>query len=341
MPRVGLHHDSHHTAHDVPGHPETPARVEAILARIAESGLDQVTRPVATRAATEVDLLLVHTPALVEAVRRADTSGGAWLDADTAVLPGSYDAAVRATGGALESVDMILDGALDAAFCVDRPPGHHATPTRAMGFCLFNQAAIAARHALRRHGLARVAIVDFDVHHGNGTQDAFYADGDVLYSSLHEYPFYPGTGHWRDTGEGDGWGSTVNLSLPAGSGDTEYLAAFDQVVLPAVRRFAPEFLIVSAGFDAHLADPLASMTVSQAGYEGMALRLAAAAAELCDGRLLFVLEGGYRLEAVARAAEGCLRVLLGESPRETPPANLPLRPDVARLLDEAGRLHGL
>lgn len=338
--RVGLHHDPAEAAHDVPGHPERPERTRAVLDRIAAAGLGARLLPVPERVAADADLRLVHAPELLTLIRRAEAAGGAWLDADTAVLPGSFDAAARAVGGALQAVDMVLDGALDAAFCVDRPPGHHATPTRAMGFCLFNQAAIAATHLLERCGLDRVAIVDFDAHHGNGTQDAFYADPRVLYCSLHEYPFYPGSGHWRDTGEGTGRGRTLNLSLPAGSGDAEYLAAFDRLVLPALSRFAPELILVSAGFDAHLADPLADMAVTAGGYEGMAGRLVRAAAKLCGGRIVFILEGGYRVEALAQSVEVCLRVMLGESPAGSPPTE-PVRPDVARLIADAARLHGL
>lgn len=341
MNRVGLHHDPAHSAHDAQEHPENPSRITAILDRLAATALDRMLVPVARRVASDDDLLLVHDPELIELVKRAEALGGAWLDADTVVLPGSVEAATRAVGGALQMVDLVLDGALDSGFCVDRPPGHHATPARAMGFCLFNQVAIAARHALRRRGLSRVAIVDFDVHHGNGTQDAFYQDGDVLYCSAHEYPFYPGTGHWRDAGEGEGAGTTINLSLPGGSGDPEYLAGFDRLFIPALHRFKPELILVSAGFDAHLADPLADMAVGPAGYAGMAQRLLSAASDLCDGRLVFVLEGGYRLDALAGAVEVCVRVLLGQ------PSDVPereggdVRPDVARLIDAARDFHSM
>ncbi len=340
MPRLGLHHDPAHERHDTGHHPENPARVQAILAHLRDAGLCERLVPMPEREASEADLRLAHQPSLIELVRRAEAMGGAWLDPDTVVLPGSFAAAVRAVGGALQAVDMVLDGALDAAFCIDRPPGHHATPDRAMGFCLFNQVAVAARHALIRRGLCRVAIVDYDVHHGNGTQDIFWTDGAVLYCSAHEYPFYPGTGHWREVGEGPGRGATLNLSLPAGCGDVEYLAAFDEVIVPAVWRFRPDLILVYAGFDAHLADPLANMAVTAAGYEGMARRLAEAAAELCDGRVVVVLEGGYRLEAMARAVELSVRAFLGEPPVEAPPAE-PVRPDVARLLSAVRHLHGL
>lgn len=340
MPRVGLHHDPSHVRHDAGNHPEHPGRVRAILAHLQATGLLHQLTPVPEREADAADLCLVHHPSLIELIRRAEAAGGTWLDPDTAVVPGSFTAAARAAGGALQAVDMVLDGAVDAAFCIDRPPGHHATADRAMGFCLFNQVAIAAHHALRRRGLRRVAIVDYDVHHGNGTQEIFWADAAVLYASLHEYPFYPGTGHWRDIGEGAGRGTTLNLPLPAGCGDVEYLAAFDRVIVPALRRFGPDLIFVSAGFDAHLADPLANMAVTAAGYEGIARRLAETAAELCGGRMVLVLEGGYRPEAVARAVELSIRAVLGEPPAEALPAER-VRPDVERLLSAVRHLHGL
>jgi acetoin utilization deacetylase AcuC-like enzyme len=340
VPRLGLHSDPAHERHDAGNHPENPARVQAILSHLQQVDLLRRLVPVPEREATEEDLRLAHQPSLIDLVRRTEAMGGAWLDPDTAVLPGSFAAAARAVGGALQAVDMVLDGALDVAFCIDRPPGHHATPNRAMGFCLFNQVAVAARHALTRSGLRRVAIVDYDVHHGNGTQEIFWTDADVLYCSTHEYPFYPGSGHWREIGEGPGRGATLNLSLPAGCGDAEYLAAFDQVIIPALRRFRPDLILVSAGFDAHLADPLADMAVTAAGYEGMARRLAETAAELCAGRVVVVLEGGYRPEAVARAVELSVRAFLGEPPAEVPPAEH-VRPDVARLLAAVRHLHGL
>ena len=333
--RVGLHHDRAHEAHDVPGHPERPDRVAAILDGLARGGLLERLAPIPERGATDTELQLVHHPGLVEVLRKLDAAGGAVLDPDTTLLSGSFEVAARAVGGALNAVDRVLEGEIDAAFCVDRPPGHHATPTRPMGFCFFNQVAIAARYAQRVHGVDRVAIVDIDVHHGNGTQDTFEEDTTVLYCSAHEYPFYPGTGHWRETGAG----TIVNLSLPAGSGDVEYAASFERVIVPAVRRFRPELILVSAGFDAHLADPLANMAVTETGYADMAGRLQDLADELTDGRTVWVLEGGYRLEALSRSVSTVLRVLLGDD-RMQRVEGAP-RADVSRLLDRIAELHGL
>ena len=333
--RVGLHRDEAHFAHDVPGHPERPERVQAIAEELERSGLRQRLHPIPERVATDTELQLVHHPRLVELLRKLDAAGGAQIDPDTAVLTGSVEAAARAVGGALNAVDRVLTGELDAAFCLDRPPGHHATPTRAMGFCLFNQVAIAARYAQQAHHLDSVAIIDIDVHHGNGTQDAFEQDASILYCSTHEYPFYPGTGHWRETGAGN----IVNLSLPAGSGNAEYVAAFEQVIVPAVQRFQPELILVSAGFDAHLADPLADMAVTEEGYGFMAARIQQLADEHADGRMVWVLEGGYRLEAIARSAATVLRVLLGDDDGARP-AGEP-RADIARLLEASATLHRL
>jgi acetoin utilization deacetylase AcuC-like enzyme len=333
--RVGLHRDEAHLEHDVPGHPERPDRIAAIYDELERAALLPHLVPVPERVASEAELRLVHHPGLIDLLRKLDAAGGAQLDPDTAVLSGSFDAAARAVGGALNGVDRVLTSELDTVFCLDRPPGHHATPTRPMGFCLFNQVAIAARYAQQAHHLDSIAIVDIDVHHGNGTQDTFEQDASVLYCSTHEYPFYPGTGHWRDTGAGN----IVNLSLPAGSGDAEYAASFERVIEPAIRRFRPQLILVSAGFDAHLADPLADMAVTEAGYTFMAARLQALADELTDGRMVWVLEGGYRLEALSRSVAGVLHVLLGGQAGTT--VDGAPRADVARLLSAAAEIHGL
>jgi acetoin utilization deacetylase AcuC-like enzyme len=238
---------------------------------------------------------------------------------DTAASPGSWEAALRAAGGVVEAVERVSAGRLDNAFCLVRPPGHHATPDQAMGFCLFNNVAIAAAWLLRSGRAQRIAILDYDVHHGNGTQAAFYQSSAVLYVSTHQWPLYPGTGHWRETGADAGEGYTLNVALPPGSGDEIYAAVLERIVEPAVRRYAPDFVLVSLGFDAFWRDPLASLELSLGGAYWPLLRSARdLATALCGGRCVVALEGGYDLEALAYGTDAACRLLLGEEPLEDP-----------------------
>src|SRR5574341_1890262 len=237
---VGYVYDPIYLGHDVPGHPESPGRLRAIMAHLQSSGLLGRMVEVPPRDATVEEIVRVHAAALVEQVKAAaDPYRDHWLDVDTYVVAQSYEAALRAAGGLMAATDAVLDGEVDSAFALVRPPGHHATPTHAMGFCLFDNVAMAAAHLLERRGLARVAIVDFDVHHGNGTQDIFYDDGRALYFSTHQHPFYPGTGYYNETGEGPGKGLIVNVPLPAGSGDETYQRAYHEVCAPVLRRLRP------------------------------------------------------------------------------------------------------
>ncbi|HET8944550.1 MAG TPA: histone deacetylase [Dehalococcoidia bacterium] len=316
---VGYVYDPIYLAHDVPGHPESPGRLRAIMSHLESSGLLGRMVEVQPRDATVEEIARVHARALVERVKEAaDPYRDHWLDVDTYVVAHSYEAALRAAGGLMAATDAVLDGEVDSAFALVRPPGHHATPTHAMGFCLFDNVAVAAAHLLESRGLARVAIVDFDVHHGNGTQDIFYRDGRVLYVSTHQYPFYPGTGYYDETGEGPGKGLIVNVPLPAGSGDETYLRAYREVCAPVLRRFRPELILVSAGFDAHFADPLAQMLVSTRGYYAISSLLRELAGELCEGRIVYALEGGYDHMALAWSVGGCVQTLLGEPLTEDP-----------------------
>jgi acetoin utilization deacetylase AcuC-like enzyme len=252
----------------------------------------------------------VHTPRHVDRIESvAPENGYVYLDADTPMSPGSYRAALQAVGGTLAAIDAVMEGRIANAFCAIRPPGHHAEPTRAMGFCLFNNVAVAARYVQRRHHVDRVLILDWDVHHGNGTQAAFYDDATVLYVSLHQYPWYPGTGSADERGDGAGEGYTLNVPLAAGRGDDEYLSAFDVRIAPAVRAFAPEFVLISAGFDAHRDDPLAMMNLTEAGYRAMTDAVLTWAAESAHGRIVSCLEGGYNLTALANSVETHVRTL--------------------------------
>ena len=309
---TGLVYDDRFLLHRAPyDHPEHPGRLAAIRDRLESDGLARRCEKVATREATEEELLAVHTPRLLEEVRATPRREFTQLDPDTYTCPESLEAALLAAGGAVDLSLAVLRGERDSGLALVRPPGHHAEADRAMGFCLFNNVAVAAR-AARAAGAERVLIVDWDVHHGNGTQNSFWEDPDVLYFSMHQYPFYPGTGAIEETGGPAARGRTINVPWPAGMGDAEYLAAFDRVLLPISRDFVPDLVLVSAGFDAARGDLLGQMQVTPEGYAAMTQRLATLAA----GKLVLALEGGYNLDAISRSAAACVRVLLGERPRE-------------------------
>jgi len=292
------------------GHPETPRRLMAIANGLRQAGLlSQLTR-VAPRAADLKWITTIHSPQYVERVRKSCEVGAAYLDTrDVPVSAESYDVALTAAGGVLAAVDAVMAGRIRNAFCAIRPPGHHALRDRAMGFCIFNNVAIAARYIQKKHGLSKVLIVDWDVHHGNATQDAFYDDASVMYFGIHQYPFYPGTGGESEKGAGKGVGSNVNAPLPAGSGDAEYKKAFNQTFKPAALAFKPDFVLISAGFDAHEDDPLGGMKVTANGFADLT-RIVKDIAEKCSqGRIVSMLEGGYSLGGLADSVEAHIRVL--------------------------------
>jgi len=279
-------------------HPERPERLDAANAAIdrARSANGFVFAPVEPRAATEEELATVHDPRFLKWLQTLRGEEG-YIDADTYVGPESVGVAELAAGGMIALVDAILDGPTKRAIALARPPGHHARPAQAMGFCLFNNIALAAAKA-RARGLTRIAIIDWDVHHGNGTQEIFYKDPNVLYVSTHQFPFYPGTGALLETGEGDGKGYTINVPLTAGGGDGVYRAAFERVILPALDDYKPELVLVSAGFDASARDPLAEMTLTPDAFGWMARALRGVADRHAEGRILMALEGGYDLVAL-------------------------------------------
>jgi acetoin utilization deacetylase AcuC-like enzyme len=304
--------DDSYLRHD-PGqrHPESPARLQAVQKALADyPTLGQWTR-VAPRPASQDELALVHRPGLIERVEKAARSAPAHLDPDTVVSSASYETALLAVGGAVECVDSIMTGKLSRAFAFVRPPGHHAERGRAMGFCLFNNVAIAAAHARHEYGLERVAVVDIDLHHGNGTQEIYYLDPHVLYISTHQYPYYPGTGNFDETGAGEGKGYTVNLPLPQGTGDDTFIPLYERIVSPVLEAYRPELVLVSAGFDAYFRDPLGGLAVTSAGYAAAAAALIRAAAKSARGRICFVLEGGYSPEGL----QSCTRAVMEQLER--------------------------
>jgi acetoin utilization deacetylase AcuC-like enzyme len=295
--------------HETGQHPEQPARIVAIERELSARewlGYERVSSPEAELPA----LRAVHPLGHIELIQRMAAEGGGYIDADTVMSAGSYEAALHAAGGAVALVDRLLDGSAPTGFSIHRPPGHHAEAARAMGFCLFNNIAIAARHAVDAHGLERVMIVDWDVHHGNGTNDIFRPEPRVLFCSIHQSPLYPGTGAASDVGDGAGRGFTVNLPVPPGSGDEVFGSLVDHVVIPLALRYEPQLMLISAGFDAHFEDPLADCQVTEAGFGAMARSLR----EVCGSLGVpvgAVLEGGYALGALARSVAITMEVLAG------------------------------
>jgi acetoin utilization deacetylase AcuC-like enzyme len=259
----------------------------------------------------------IHPPRYVRGIDELAASGGGAIDTDTIVSEGSYEAALHGAGGAVALVDLLLSGEAPTGFSALRPPGHHAEPAQAMGFCLFNNVAVAARHARDAHGLERVLVLDWDVHHGNGTNAAFHDSAEVLFVSIHQSPLYPGTGPSTDVGSGDGIGYTVNLPVPAGTGDAAYASLLEHVVVPVARAYMPQLVLISAGFDAHRDDPLAEIQLSEAGFAAMTGTMRRLAAEL-EAPLGAVLEGGYDLDALAASTLATLQVLTAPDPPPAP-----------------------
>jgi len=321
-----------------PSHPERPER----LAAVAEA-LDAV-RPsllaLPARLADDEEILRVHERALLARVAAAAAAAPARLDPDTFISARSHEVARLAAGAAIDLAAAVARGVVSSGLAAVRPPGHHAETDRAMGFCLFNNVAVAARALQAVHGVGKLLIVDWDVHHGNGTQQAFETDPSVLYFSMHQFPYYPGTGSFGEIGVGRGEGATVNVPLPAGSGDVEYVGVVERLLAPVARAFRPELILVSAGFDAHRDDPLAAMEVSFAGYRALAARVRALADELCSGRLACVLEGGYAPSGLREGVAALLAASL-ERPAPLPPPAAPAPGSVlARVIERVVGIHG-
>lgn len=309
---VGLAHSAECGRHLIPGHPERPERLAAILATLENQGLLELVSPLRVSKASDEDLLSVHSPAFVDRIKSTCAAGGGWLTSDTAVCPGSQEAALWAVGCAFSVVEAVLRQEVKYAFALCRPPGHHANREEARGFCLYNNVGLAATFALEKHGLERIVILDWDLHHGNGTQEIFYDEGRVSFLSVHvyEFPFYPGTGRLEEAGVGAGLGHNVNLPLPSACGDLDYECAFSELVTPVLRAWKPQLLLISAGFDAHERDPFRGMRLTAAGFYRVA-EMAKAYADEAKIGLALILEGGYELEALGESVAQVIRVLLG------------------------------
>jgi acetoin utilization deacetylase AcuC-like enzyme len=339
---TGYVFDEIFTQHNFPGHPENANRLVTTMEYLSGSQLLPRLSAVPSRPATVEELARCHHVRYIQLVEETCRNGGGMLDPDTYTNEYSYDAAVRAAGGLVDLTAAVVEGRLDNGFALVRPPGHHATPARAMGFCLFGTVAVAARAARFDMGLERVAIIDFDVHHGNGTQDILDEDPTVLFVSSHQSPYYPGTGALNEIGRGQARGTIVNIPLSPGTGDDGFKRLYGEVVFPIVRRFQPELILVSAGFDAHWDDPLANISLSLTGYHWLGQSLVDLAAELCQGRIVFTLEGGYNLSVLAPAVGNVFRVLLADAGVDDPIGVSPWpEPDVTGLLADLKRVHHL
>ncbi len=323
--KPGVVVDRRYLDHDMgAGHVESPARVEALLG-LLEDDPPVPYVPIPPRPAAADELAYIHAAGYIDLVRA--TSGQTVpMDADTVAGPRTWETALLAAGGSLEAVDRVMDGTVPNALALVRPPGHHAEASRAMGFCFFNNAAIAAEHLVRRHGLGRVLVVDTDLHHGNGTEQAFYERRDVLYFSTHQSPLFPGTGAVRFFGHGEGYGYNLNVPLRAGKGDDDFVRVYEGLLAPVAAEFQPEFVIVSVGFDIAAGDPLGGMAVTARGFARLAASLMAVAARTAGGRLALILEGGYELTSLREGVAAVLRTLAGGPPAPGPVPPLPAPP---------------
>lgn len=311
--RTGIVKDWRYKEHNMGAfHVESPQRIEAIY-QMVEKEISFPLMEIEPRPATEEEIQMVHSPSYVNIIKETSGQERVHLDPDTATSSRSYEVALLAAGGLLKAVDLIMEGKLQNGFALVRPPGHHAEAARAAGFCLFNNIAIGAEYLIKNYGLKRILIIDWDLHHGNGTQHSFWDRADVLYFSTHQFPHYPGTGYWNETGQGTGDGFTVNVPLSAGKGDEDYLYIYRKILSPIATTYKPEFILVSAGFDIYRADPLGGMEVSEEGFGSLTSELLALAHDFSDDRILFTLEGGYDLQGLREGVKQVLFQLSGEA----------------------------
>jgi acetoin utilization deacetylase AcuC-like enzyme len=309
-----LYKDPLFLEHDTGVHPERPQRLRSILARLEKADLVAKCSPGSYQPLSEEAVAQIHSPAMVVRAKQVAAHGGGHLDSDTVVSPASFRVALAASGACVAGVDAVVRGTERNALCLVRPPGHHATPTQSMGFCLFNSIALAAHHAKKAHGLTRILIVDWDVHHGNGTQDIFYEDPEVMFFSIHRYGsgFYPGTGAADETGTGRGWGYTINAPIRYGTPRRDYQSHFQHALEKAADKIKPELVLLSAGFDAHAQDPIGSLDLETEDFEALTRKVLDVAKTHAQGRLVSCLEGGYNVDALAESVEVHLRELLSD-----------------------------
>jgi acetoin utilization deacetylase AcuC-like enzyme len=340
----GYVYDPVYLEHETGGHPENAKRLEAVLTWLDWKFIRSQLTVIPARAATIEELAAIHDREYIARVEAYCKKGGGYWDADTCMSTNSYKAALYAAGGTIAAVSAVIKGDVPQAYALVRPPGHHAVRSNAMGFCIFNNIAVGAAYALNAFHMERILIIDFDVHHGNGTQEAFEHNPYVLYISTHQFPFFPGTGYLADMGQGTGAGTAINVPLPGGCGDVEYKAVFEEIIVPAARRFHPEIIMVSAGYDGHWADDMSNMRLSLEGYYNLMQILQGLSDELCGGMAVYVLEGGYNTQVLSCAVNDTFKWWLGDKsfddPLGPPPGDV--HPNgINELIAEIKTRHGL
>jgi acetoin utilization deacetylase AcuC-like enzyme len=339
---TGITFDPIFLKHDQPGHPENAKRLESIIFGLQEKGLLEKVKHINSCSAEIDEIAICHKKEYVEYVKEFCEKGGGYFDPDTYSNQHSFTAAATAIGSSIDLVKAVIEGELKNGFALLRPPGHHALANRSMGFCLFGNIAIAAKVALTQSGVGKIAIVDFDVHHGNGTQALVGDDPNILFISSHQYPFYPGTGSIREIGDGEAEGTIVNIPLQAGVGDNGFKSVYKKIVIPSLERFKPELILVSAGYDAHWEDPLANLNLSLTGYNWISRELIKSAEKICNSKIVFFLEGGYNLQVLSDGVANTIRGLLGielfEDPLGKPNDE---EPNIERIINELSRIHRL
>jgi len=340
--KTGIAFDPVFLKHDFPGHPENAKRLEAILSGLKGNQLFEKLIQVKSRKADIEEIIYCHTAEYIKHLKEFCENGGGYLDPDTYSNEYSFKAASIAVGSSIDLVKDVIKGNLKNGFALLRPPGHHALSNRSMGFCLFGNISIAAKVSLNQQGVERVAIVDFDVHHGNGTQALIGDDPNVLFISSHQYPFYPGTGSIREIGKGEAGGTVINIPLEAGVGDKGFKSIYEEVIIPSLNKFNPDLILVSAGFDAHWDDPLANLNLSLTGYNWISSELIKCADENCASKIIFFLEGGYNLDVLRYGVTNTIKVLMGINTFNDPLGQSKItEPEIKKLIEELHQIHEL